>query len=80
METLADNQIENHKRQPEERGKNKILRSGVWSIVRHPNYLGDALCHLAFPLWNFGSGLFSPWQMLGPIANYLFLRGIGGDK
>jgi steroid 5-alpha reductase family enzyme len=47
METLADNQIENHKRQPEERGKNKILRSGVWSIVRHPNYLGDALCHLA---------------------------------
>jgi len=80
METLADNQIENHKRQPEERGKSKILRSGVWSIVRHPNYLGDALCHLAFPLWNFGCGLFSPWQMLGPIANYLFLRGIGGDK
>ena len=80
METLADNQIENYKRQTEERGKSKILRSGVWSIVRHPNYLGDALCHLAFPLWNFGSGLFSPWQMLGPIANYLFLRGIGGDK
>jgi steroid 5-alpha reductase family enzyme len=80
LETLADSQIEDHKRQPKERGQNKILRSGVWSIVRHPNYLGDALCHLAFPLWNFGSGLFSPWQMLGPIANYLFLRGIGGDK
>ena len=80
METLADKEIEKHKRQTEERGKSKILRSGVWSIVRHPNYLGDALCHLAFPLWNFGSGLFSPWQMLGPIANYLFLRGIGGDK
>jgi len=80
METLADNQIENHKRQAKQRGSGKILRSGVWSIVRHPNYLGDALCHLAFPLWNFGSGLYSPWQMLGPIANYLFLRGIGGDK
>lgn len=80
METLADRQIENHKRQTEEQGHSKILRSGVWSIVRHPNYLGDALCHLAFPLWNFGSGLFSPWQLLGPIANYLFLRGIGGDK
>lgn len=80
METLADYQMENHKRQSEEQGKSAILRSGVWSIVRHPNYLGDALCHLAFPLWNFGSGLFSPWQLLGPIANYLFLRGIGGDK
>jgi steroid 5-alpha reductase family enzyme len=80
LETLADRQIENHKRQPKERGQNKVLRSGVWSIVRHPNYLGDALCHLAFPIWNFGSGLFSPWQVLGPIANYLFLRGIGGDK
>jgi steroid 5-alpha reductase family enzyme len=80
METLADHQIENHKHQVKECKSGKILRSGVWSIVRHPNYLGDALCHLAFPLWNFGSGLFSPWQMLGPIANYLFLRGIGGDK
>jgi steroid 5-alpha reductase family enzyme len=80
METLADNQIESHKRQPEERGKSKILRFGVWSIVRHPNYLGDALCHLASPLWNLGSGLFSPWQMLRTIDNYLFLRGIRGDK
>ena len=80
METLADNQIEDHKNRSNEESKGKILRSGVWSIVRHPNYLGDALCHFAFPLWNFGSGLFSPWQMLGPIANYLFLRGIGGDK
>lgn len=80
METLADHQIENYKSQAKDQSKSKILREGVWSIVRHPNYLGDALCHLAFPIWNFGSGLFSPWQMLGPIANYLFLRGIGGDK
>lgn len=80
METLADRQMERHKRQGEVLGQSLLLRSGVWSIVRHPNYLGDALCHLAFPLWNLGSGLFSPWQLLGPVANYLFLRGIGGDK
>lgn len=80
METLADNQMETHKQQAEEQGESKLLRSGVWSIVRHPNYLGDALCHFAFPLWNLGSGLFSPWQLLGPGANYVFLRGIGGDK
>ena len=80
METLPDNQVKNHKCQTEERDKSKILRSGVRPIIQHPNYLSDALCHLAFSLWNFGSELFSPWQMLGPIANYLFLRGVGGDK
>lgn len=80
METLADQQMETHKRSTEEKGESALLRSGVWSVVRHPNYLGDALCHFAFPLWNLGAGLFSPWQLLGPVANYLFLRGIGGDK
>jgi steroid 5-alpha reductase family enzyme len=80
MEILADGQLDSHKNRANEQGRGKILSSGVWSVVRHPNYLGDALCHFAFPLWNFGSGMFSPWQMLGPIANYFFLRGIGGDK
>ena len=80
METLADRHLETHRRKVEGLRSSSMCRDGVWSIVRHPNYLGDALCHLAFPLWNYGSGLYSPWQMLGPIANYLFLRGIGGDK
>lgn len=80
METLADKHLETHKRNIEGQGHSSMCRDGVWSIVRHPNYLGDALCHLAFPLWNYGSGLYNPWQLLGPVANYLFLRGIGGDK
>jgi steroid 5-alpha reductase family enzyme len=80
MESLADAQLENHKNRASGQEKGRILRSGVWSIVRHPNYLSDALCHFAFPLWNLGCGLYSPMQLLGPIANYLFLRGIGGDK
>jgi steroid 5-alpha reductase family enzyme len=80
LESLADSQMEGHKNRANEQGKGKILRSGVWSIVRHPNYLGDALCHFAFPLWNLGSAMFSPLQVIGPVANYLFLRGIGGDK
>lgn len=80
LETLADYQVESHKRNAEEKGQNGLYRRGVWSIVRHPNYLGDALCHFAFPLWNYGSGIFSPWQLLGPVANYIFLRGVGGDK
>lgn len=61
-------------------GHSDLLRTGVWSIVRHPNYLGDFLVHLAFPLWNYGSQLFTWPQLLGPAANYLFLRWIGGDR
>jgi steroid 5-alpha reductase family enzyme len=32
LETLADWQIENHKR----RGRPGLYRDGIWSIVRHP--------------------------------------------
>ncbi|KAF2210697.1 hypothetical protein CERZMDRAFT_113226 [Cercospora zeae-maydis SCOH1-5] len=82
LETLADWQLDSHKNKEKQAGKrqNGLLRSGVWSIVRHPNYLGDSLVHLAFPLWNYGSHLFTWSQLLGPAANYFFLRWIGGDR
>lgn len=82
LESLADWQLEAYKtKQVKEQGENTDLYTGgVWSIVRHPNYLGDTLCHLAFPIWTYGSQLFSPWQLLGPVANYVFLRYVGGDK
>lgn len=85
LETLADWQIDAHKQREQkeqEQGKlhGEVLKTGVWSIVRHPNYLGDALVHLSFPLWCYGSRLFSLPQILGPAANYFFLRWIGGDR
>ncbi|CAK3951350.1 Hypothetical predicted protein [Lecanosticta acicola] len=84
LETIADWQIDSHKKREavkkEQGGSGELLRSGVWSIVRHPNYLGDALCHFAFPLWTYGTGLFSWAQVAGPLANYFFLRFIGGDR
>lgn len=82
LEVLSDWQLDAHKhRQIQENGGNvNLCTTGVWSIVRHPNYLGDALCHFAFPLWCYGSRLFTPVQLLGPLANYFFLRFIGGDK
>ncbi|KXT11593.1 hypothetical protein AC579_3124 [Pseudocercospora musae] len=87
LETLADWQLDSHKQQEEteeqDQGKRQhgdILQTGVWSIARNPNYLGDALIHLSFPLWCYGSQLFSYSQLLGPIANYFFLRWIGGDR
>ena len=44
------------------------------------SYLGDALVHLSFPLLLFGSDMLAPIELLGPLANYAFLRYFGGDK
>ncbi|KAI1375728.1 DUF1295-domain-containing protein [Hypoxylon crocopeplum] len=76
LEVLADSQLESHNR----KASAELNRDGVWSIVRHPNYLGDALCHLSFPLLLYSAGQLHPITLLGPVANYVFLRFIGGDK
>ncbi|KAI6091295.1 DUF1295-domain-containing protein [Hypoxylon rubiginosum] len=76
LEVLADSQLEAHSRS----GSADLKRDGVWSIVRHPNYLGDALCHFSFPLLLYSVGQLHPITLLGPAANYVFLRFIGGDK
>ncbi|KAI4720714.1 DUF1295-domain-containing protein [Aureobasidium sp. EXF-10727] len=75
MEALADQQLEEHKKKSDD-----LNRSGVFSIVRHPNYLGDALVHFSFPLLLAANGMFHPISLIGPLANYVFLRFIGGDK
>jgi steroid 5-alpha reductase family enzyme len=77
MEILADWQLASHQSSSSSSG---LQRSGVWSIVRHPNYLGDALVHFSFPLLLWSDGLLNPFSLLGPITNYIFLRFIGGDK
>ncbi|KAI5209311.1 hypothetical protein AUEXF2481DRAFT_27938 [Aureobasidium subglaciale EXF-2481] len=75
MEAMADQQLEEHKKQSSD-----LNRSGVFSIVRHPNYLGDALVHFSFPLLLAADGMLHPLSLVGPLANYVFLRFIGGDK
>ncbi|ENH75901.1 hypothetical protein FOC1_g10003042 [Fusarium oxysporum f. sp. cubense race 1] len=77
LETLADAQLESFKKDDTAQG---INREGVWSIVRHPNYLGDALIHASFPILLLGAGILHPIAALGPIANYVFLRYLGGDR
>ncbi|KAI0171920.1 DUF1295-domain-containing protein [Hypoxylon sp. FL1284] len=77
LETLADVQLESHARSAK---RGELKRDGVWSIVRHPNYLGDALCHLSFPILLYAAGQLHPLAVLGPVANYAFLRYVGGDR
>ncbi|KAF4452210.1 hypothetical protein F53441_4950 [Fusarium austroafricanum] len=76
LETLADVQLESFKKS----NTKGVNREGVWSIVRHPNYLGDFLIHASFPFLLLGHGALHPITVLGPIANYVFLRYLGGDK
>ncbi|KAI0475384.1 DUF1295-domain-containing protein [Xylariaceae sp. FL0804] len=78
LEVLADSQIEEFKSSAQD--QTSVCKEGVWSLVRHPNYLGDVLVHLSFPLLLYGSDMLAPVEVLGCIANYLFLRYIGGDK
>ncbi|KAF1919936.1 hypothetical protein BDU57DRAFT_470510 [Ampelomyces quisqualis] len=75
MESLADYQLDQYKAE----GGRGILREGVWSIVRNPNYLGDTLVHMSFIVMLYGSDMLAPVELLGPIANYAFLRYFGGD-
>ncbi|KAJ5675175.1 uncharacterized protein N7477_005109 [Penicillium maclennaniae] len=74
LEVLADTQLELHRKE-----RDDLCRHGVWSIVRHPNYLGDTLVHLSFAILNLADS-FNPIVILGPLANYAFLRYVGGDK
>ncbi|OWY54324.1 hypothetical protein AA0120_g4226 [Alternaria tenuissima] len=75
LETLADYQLDQFKAE----GNKGIMREGVWSIVRNPNYLGDALVHISFIVMLYGSDMLAPVELLGPAANYAFLRFFGGD-
>ncbi|KAK1670975.1 hypothetical protein BDP55DRAFT_732594 [Colletotrichum godetiae] len=75
LETIADSQLEEHSSKSKE-----INREGVWSIVRHPNYLGDALVHLSFPVLLYSAGMLHPLAVLGPAVNYIVLRYLGGEK
>ena len=47
---------------------------------RFCSYLGDALIHFSFPLLLHCSDMLAPLELLGPLANYVFLRYIGGDR
>lgn len=46
LQMAADQQLAAFKRDPANRGK--LLDTGVWSFVRHPNYLGEALMWWGF--------------------------------
>ncbi|KAH8895280.1 DUF1295-domain-containing protein [Thozetella sp. PMI_491] len=78
LEVIADWQLARFKES--EQDKRAVCKEGVWSLVRHPNYLGDALIHFSFPLLLYGSDMLAPIEIFGSIMNYVYLRYVSGDK
>jgi len=74
FEVVADWQLMQFKREPAHRGQ--ILRSGLWSLSRHPNYFGEAVLWWGFGLLAFPTG---GWlALLGPLMITFLLRRVSG--
>jgi steroid 5-alpha reductase family enzyme len=66
IETIADHQLRRYLRSPHDQGG--ILDSGLWSLCRHPNYLGEIL--FWWGLFLFGMAADPGWigSIIGPLA------------
>jgi len=74
FETIADWQLARFKRDPENRGK--VMRAGLWSRSRHPNYFGEAVLW-----WGLGALAFPAggWlALIGPLLMTFMLIKVSG--
>jgi len=78
LSIMADAQLPEHQEKEKESLKSK--GTTIWDIVPHANYLGETLVHASFPILLAGAGLMHPVTLLGPAANYIFLRYFSVDK
>lgn len=77
MEAGGDFQLSRFKSNPENKGK--LLKSGLWSITRHPNYFGDTLQWWGFGLFALESGEAAGIATLvGPVVMTLFIIKVSG--
>ena len=77
MEVVADRQKSTFNQDPKNRGQ--FISSGLWSISRHPNYVGEVLLWtgiavIALPTFN---GL-QYLALISPIFTYLLLTRVSG--
>ena len=77
LETMADRELTFFKNEPSNRGK--LLTVGVWSYVRHPNYLGELLQWWA--IWLMAAGLPFGWVfVISPLLLTFLIVKVSGVK
>jgi steroid 5-alpha reductase family enzyme len=75
IEALADYQLVDFKKNPDNRGK--IITTGLWAVSRHPNYFGEALVWwgISFYALSFPFGWYT---LISPLIITLLLRFVSG--
>ena len=66
LETVADRQLIRFRR--EGSGKGEVLDSGIWAVVRHPNYLGEILFWWGLWIFSTAAAPFNWWVLIGPVT------------
>jgi steroid 5-alpha reductase family enzyme len=74
FEALGDHQLTAFTRDPANRGR--TLRTGLWSVTRHPNYFGDAAQW--WGLWLIAVAAGGWWSLIGPIVMTVLLVRVSG--
>ena len=65
----------------DQKNKDDFIRTGLWSLSRHPNYLGEIVLWLGISVISFSS--LSDWQyitLISPIFTYFLLVHISGVR
>lgn len=65
----------------DEKNKDNFIKTGLWALSRHPNYLGEIILWLGISVISFSS--LSDWQyitLISPIFTYLLLVHISGVR
>ena len=79
IEVVADSQKSKFRSNPE--NKNKFVNTGLWSLSRHPNYLGEITLWLGITIMSISS--LSEWQfvtLISPIFTYILLVYVSGVR
>tara|TARA_B100001564_G_scaffold353338_1_gene362114 strand:+ start:3397 stop:4245 length:849 start_codon:yes stop_codon:yes gene_type:complete len=65
----------------DEKNKDNFIKTGLWALSRHPNYLGEIILWLGISVISFSS--LSDWQyitLISPIFTYLLLVHVSGVR
>ena len=79
LEIIADTQKSKFRSNPE--NKDRFINSGLWSLSRHPNYLGEIILWLGITIMSISA--LSGWQyvtLISPIFTYVLLAYVSGVR